>query len=137
MAHHAEAERISREEGRGSAALWFGILGGPIAWVLHMTIGYSLEEWFACSPSTSSPGRVLGMDVRAMAVVITVVFGAIALAAGAVSLRCFARSSREDEGSTRARWMAIVGLMNSGLYLLIILGGFGPAVLLQVCEASP
>jgi hypothetical protein len=33
--------------------------------------------------------------------------------------------------------MAVVGLMNSGLYLLIIMGGFGPAFILQVCEVSP
>jgi hypothetical protein len=103
-----------------------------------MVIGYSLEEWFACSPSTTSPGEVLGMDVRSVAIVITIVFGTVAAAAGLVALRHLRRAPRPgDEGPMRVRWMAIVGLMNSGLYLLIILGGFGPAFILQVCEVSP
>jgi hypothetical protein len=140
MAHRAEAEakRITRAEGLGSAGLWFGVLGGPIAWVFHMVIGYSLEEWFACSPSTTSPGEILGMDVRSIAILITIVFGAVATAAGLVALRYLRRApGPRDEGSMRGRWMAVVGLMNSGLYLLIILGGFGPAFILQVCEVSP
>jgi hypothetical protein len=141
MGHAAEAEakRISREEGFGSAGLWFGVLGGPIAWVFHMVIGYSLEEWFACSPSATSTGEILGMDVRSVAILITIVFGAIAASAALVSLLHLRRASSSDEDarSRRVRWMAIVGLMNSGLYLLIILGGFGPAFLLDVCEVSP
>jgi hypothetical protein len=140
MAHTAEAEakRISRAEGLGSAGLWFGVLGGPIAWVLHMVIGYSLEEWFACSPSATTPGEILGMDVRSVAIVITIVFGTVAAAAGLVALWYLRRAPRPgDEGPMRVRWMAIVGLMNSVLYLLIILGGLGPAVILDVCEVSP
>jgi hypothetical protein len=137
-AHDSAAEAISRAEGRGSAALWFGVLAAPIAWVLHMVIGYSLEEWFACSPSSITSGEVLGLGVRSVAVLITVVFGAIAVVALLVSWRCFRRVPADDaETSGRARWMAIVGLMNSGLYLLIILGGIGPALLLEVCEVSP
>jgi hypothetical protein len=140
MAHAAEtdAKRISREEGWGSAALWFGVLGGPIAWVLHMVIGYSLEEWFACSPSAGTPGEILGVDVRSVAILITIVFGALAAAAGLVAFLSLRRAPRRDEeGPKRVRWMAIVGLMNSGLYLLIILGGLGPAFLLDVCQVSP
>jgi hypothetical protein len=140
MAHTAEAEakRISRAEGLGSAGLWFGVLGGPTAWVLHMVIGYSLEEWFACSPSATTPGEIVGMDVRSVAIVITIVFGTVAAAAGLVALRYLRRAPRPgDEGPMRVRWMAIVGLMNSVLYLLIILGGLGPALILDVCEVSP
>lgn len=131
------SELITREESRGSAALWFGVLGAPIAWVFHMTIGYSLEEWFACSPSTSSPGEILGVDVRAWAIGITVVFAAVALAAGLVAARCWRRAKEDGGTGGRARWMGMVGVMNSALYLVIILGGLGPALLLSVCEASP
>jgi hypothetical protein len=140
MAHRAETEarRISREEGLGSAGLWFGILGGPIAWVLHLLIGYSLEEWFACSPSATTRGEVLGMDVRSVTVLITIVFGTVAAAAALVALRYLRRAPRPgDEGPMRVRWMAVVGMMNSILYLLIILGGLGPAFILDVCEVSP
>ena len=131
------AERITRDESRGSAALWFGVLGAPIAWVLHMTIGYSLEEWFACSPATSTPGQILGVDVRVWALGITVLFAAIAVAAGLVAARCWRRAKDGGDAGNRARWMGMVGMMNSALYLVIILGGLGPAFLLSVCEASP
>jgi hypothetical protein len=138
MAQAKEAERITRDESVGSAALWFGVLGGPIAWVLHMTIGYSLEEWFACSPSTSTPGEILGSSVPTWAIAITVAFALVASAAGLVAFRCWRRSEPADGAvAGRARWMGMVGLMNSGLYFLIIIGGLGPALMLQVCEASP
>jgi hypothetical protein len=42
-----------------------------------------------------------------------------------------------DEATTRARWMALAGIMNSILYLIVILASFGPPLLLDVCEVSP
>jgi hypothetical protein len=33
--------------------------------------------------------------------------------------------------------MALAGIMNSVLYLIVILASFGPPLLLDVCEVSP
>jgi len=118
-------------------ALWFSVLAAPIAWVFHLVIGYSLEEWFACSPSATDIGRVLGMSVSSVAIVITVLFGLVAIAGAAVGLRCLRTIPEDAPYSARARWMAIVGIMNSVLYLAIIVGGLGPALILQACEVSP
>ena len=122
-----------------SALLWFGVLGAPAAWALQLTLNYSLEEWFACAPSTTATGEVFGYGVPTVALVVSSILGAVAVAAGLVSLSCYRKIANgdADEISTRARWMALAGIMNSVLYLIIIVASFGPPLLLDVCEVSP
>ncbi len=122
-----------------SALLWFGALGAPIAWALQLTINYSFEEWFACAPSTTEPGRVLGVEVPTLAVAVSLVLGAVAVAAGVAAFSCHRKLSAavSDEVTTRALWMARAGIMNTALYLIIIVASFGPPLLLDVCEVSP
>jgi hypothetical protein len=138
MAQRTAAEEISRSESKGSWKLWFGALGAPTAWITHLVVGYTTEEWFACSPSVTNPGEILGLTVQQFAVIITVIAGTVAVAAGIVSLSCLRRIQlTETPESRRAKWMAIAGIMNSVLYLLIILGGTAPALILDICETSP
>ncbi|HYI45805.1 MAG TPA: hypothetical protein VE174_10160 [Actinomycetota bacterium] len=134
-----DAKTITKREASGSALLWFGVLGGPAAWVVQLSINYSLEEWFACSPGSATSGLILGMRVPAIAFVVTGALAALALAAGIVSVGCFrkTRGARDSEVGSRARWMALAGIMNSVLYFIIILASFGPPILLGVCESSP
>lgn len=121
-----------------SALLWFGVLGAPSAWAIQLTLNYSLEEWFACAPSTTDPGRVLGASVPTAALLTSSVLTVIAVAAGIVSLSCYRKiSANGDAVAQRAKWMAVAGIMNSVLYLIIILASFGPPLLLDVCEVSP
>jgi hypothetical protein len=121
-----------------SGLLWFGVLGGPVAWTTQLIVNYSLEEWFACAPSTTAPGEVLGLEVPTAALIVSAALTAIAVAAGIVSVRCY-RDIRGngDEVVTRQRWMALAGIMNSVLYLIVILASFGPPLLLEVCKVSP
>ena len=137
MRDAAVAKGISRREGRGSALLWFGVLGGPIAWFTQLALNYSIEEWFACSPGTGTRGIVLGFEVPSVAFAVTGALAAIALVAGIVSASCYRRIRNDDEISSRARWMALAGIMNSVLYFIIILASFGPPAILGVCEGSP
>ena len=139
MSAHAQAERISRRESVGSWRLWFGVLAAPIAWVVELLANYSLEEWFACAPSTRSRGEVMGLGVDTVALIITSVLAAVAVAGLLVSLGCRRALRASTEGNTdqRARWMALAGIFNSALYLVIILVSFGPPVLLDVCRTSP
>ena len=134
------AESISRREARGSALLWFGVLGGPVAWVTQLALNYSIEEWFACSPGTGTTGIVLGFRVPEVAFAVTGLLAVVALAAGIVSISCYRKirtRNGSDEIAGRARWMAIAGIMNSILYFIIIVASFGPPILLRVCETSP
>ena len=117
--------------------MWFGVLGGPIAWFTQLALNYSIEEWFACSPGTGTRGIVLGFEVPSVAFVVTGVLASIALVAGIVSAACYRKIRNGDEISSRARWMALAGIMNSILYFIIILASFGPPAILGVCESSP
>lgn len=122
-----------------SALLWFGLLGAPAAWAIQLTLTYSLEEWFACSPSTTDEGLVLGASVPTVALVISVSLALVAVAAGLAALTSYRKvaNGNGDEVKTRTLWMARAGIMNSILYLIIIAASFGPPLLLDVCELSP
>jgi hypothetical protein len=149
MRAEREARTITRREAgavstgpqskRGSLLLWFGVLGGPIAWTAQLLLTYSLEEWFACSPAALDRGEVLGVQVPDVALLITVSLALVAVLAGIVALSCYRRLRNEpaDETRSRARWMAVAGIMNSILYLIIILASLAPPFLLRVCESSP
>ncbi|HWL65822.1 MAG TPA: hypothetical protein VNP73_07600 [Actinomycetota bacterium] len=138
MAQVPAAEAVSRAEGRGSVALWFGVLGAPIAWVIQLLLDYSLEEWWACSPATSTVGRVVGLPVGTAALLVSGLLTIVAVVAGLVSVRCYKKiSKRTDEASSRALWMALAGIMNSILYLGLLIASFAPPILLGTCESSP
>lgn len=134
------AEAVTRREGRGSVLLWFAVLGAPAAWAAQLLVNYSLEEWFACAPAVTAEGRVIGVAVPTFALVVTIGLTLLATSAGSVALSCLRRIQAHDGDthvSQRARWMAIAGVMNSVLYLLLIVASFGPPLLLDVCRTTP
>lgn len=133
------AEDISRRESTGSFLLWFGLLGAPLAWVTQLLVNYSFEEWFACSPAAAERGEVAGLSVTTAALLVTALLTAVALAAGAVSLRCLRRIPRSEDSATsgRARWMARAGIMNSVLYTVALFVSFAPPLVLEICRSSP
>lgn len=133
------AEQITRGESRGSWLLWIAVLTGPLAWLLHLSVNYSLEEWFACSPATQTPGEILGLSVDTVALVVNALLAAATLGALLVAVSCWnkLRSKRNGDDITRAGWMALAGIMNSVLYLIIILFGFAPPFVLGICEVTP
>lgn len=130
---------ITRRETRGSALLWFGVLGAPTAWALGLLSGYSLEEWFACSPAATDQGEVLGLGVRALGLVIPIAMTGVAVAAGLVAGRCLRAIPKQpgDHITARARWMAWAGIFNSVLYGLAIAVTVAAPLLLGVCETTP
>ena len=135
----AAAEQISREEGRGSLALWFAVLGSPLAWGGHLVVNYSLEEWFACSSSAEDRGEVLGLSVDAFSLLFNSAMLAIAVASGLVALRCWRklRGGDADERSQRAAWMAFAGVVEASLFVGIIILGYLPVLSLETCNYTP
>ena len=136
------ARAITRAETRQSWALWFCVLGSPLAWAGHLVMSYSLEEWFACSPSAGRPGEILGFGVDTVAVVVNLATAAVAAASGLFAFTCRQRLSRPGAGDggerlDRARWMAFAGIVEGVLFLGIILFGFVPPFMLGVCETAP
>jgi hypothetical protein len=143
------AEEISKDERRRSVALWFAVLGSPLAWVGHLGGNYSLEEWFACSESAHHQGEILGVGVKAVSLVFNSAMVAIAALSGLVAYTCWKKlrggggedQNGDDQGrgdqTERARWMAFAGMVEGGLFLGIILLGYLPLLTLDVCETAP
>ncbi|MGH9279554.1 MAG: hypothetical protein ACRD12_15810 [Acidimicrobiales bacterium] len=137
---HEAARQIDKEESRGAAALWFGVLGSPLAWAGHLAVNYSLEEWFACASSTSTRGKVLGLSVDTASIIFNTAMAAVALASLMVALSCRRKLRRvegDDERIDRARFMALAGVVEGALFLGIILLGYLPPFLLDTCEMAP
>ena len=125
-----------------SKALWFGVLAGPLLWAAQLAVNYQWEEFEACSPSSTHRGEVLGIGVRAWVMMVNGVVAALTLTALAVAIRCWRRTSVVPVGGVlttehrrdTAHWMALAGIANSLLFLLMIVVGFGPAVILKTCQ---
>jgi hypothetical protein len=136
-------EEISKDERRRSVLLWFGVLGSPLAWIGHLGVNYSLEEWFACSESAHDKGEILGVGVKTISLVFNSAMVAVAVLSGLVALTCWRKlkaqegNENDDERLERARWMAFAGVVEAGLFLGIILLGYLPSLMIDVCETTP
>jgi hypothetical protein len=125
-----------------STALWFGVLAGPVLWFFQLYVNYQWEEVLACSPSATDPGEVLGMSVRTWILLVNTAVTAVALVALAVSVRGYRRTGPVEEGGVRttehhrevAHWMAFAGIVNTVLFLLLIVGQYAPPILLDPCQ---
>jgi hypothetical protein len=135
--HHVRD--ITRRESRGSAALWFGVLGSPVAWLGHLILNYSLEEWFACSPATTDRGEILGFSVDQVSWTLNSLMALTAAAAGVSALASWRRLRRASDGDVleRERWMAFAGMVEGVIFVGAILLGYLPPLLLDTCATSP
>lgn len=127
---------VTKRERGGSAALWIGVLTGPIAWSLQMLVGYNLEE-IACRPGSGGDRLILGAGIGPIIVWMTIALIAITVGAGLLALRCLHRIEEIDEvAATRARWMARVGLIVSGFFAFMLLLGMFAPFFFETCEPS-
>ena len=134
------ARTITAAETTRSWSLWFAVLGSPLAWFGHLVVNYSLEEWFACSPSAEHQGEILGLSVRTVALLFNSAMVVGAAASGLVAFSCWRRlrlAGGGDERLDRARWMAFAAIVEAVLFVPIILLGFVPPLLLHICEVAP
>ena len=139
MSIDRDVRDITRRESRGSAALWFGVLGSPVAWLGHLLLNYSLEEWFACSPATTDKGEILGFTVSQVSWTLNSLMALTAAAAGLISLASWRRLRRASNGDVldRERWMAFAGMVEGVIFVGAILLGYLPPLLLDTCASSP
>ena len=107
--------------------LWLGILAGPVAWALDLTMSYAVVKWVCAARTT----YVLPT--------ITIFAMAIVCAGAAVSWRAFKHTASDvptDGGQPRqrARFMAILGLILAALFALQILTTTIPQVAIDACQ---
>src|SRR5437773_7439984 len=114
-------------EHRGIGWLWFGILAGPLAFLLNLQLSYMLVQ---------------PVCVTAHHLVLHLVpVGAILLAvSGGVSAWRNWRRTGQAESSMaggvlpRSRFMAGVGLLTSGLFIIVIVAQWLPNFMLTPCQ---
>jgi hypothetical protein len=139
MSIDQDVRDITRRETCVSRALWFGVLGSPVAWLGHLLLNYSLEEWFACSPATTDRGEILGFSVDQVSWTLNSLMVLVATAAGLTALASWRRLRRASDGDVleRERWMAFAGTVEGVIFVGAILLGFLPPLLLDTCVTSP
>jgi hypothetical protein len=136
------AKRVSvddppREASRRSLLLSAGVLVPPAAWAVGLFALYMLEDFIACTPAAELPGIILGFGVRSIALFLTALLAAATAGAGVTSLVLLLKMRSDpvrSTGATRERWMAVAGIMNSVLFLSIILLNLVPPLLLGACQ---
>jgi len=113
---------------RGVLELWAGFLLGPTAWFVHLSLSYFLAE-----TRCEDPWNVTFL-------LASVVFGIVALTGGWFAWNNYDRTGREwprgeeDGVLIRSRFLAIVGLLLSGLSLLAIAAQTIPMLVLTPCS---
>jgi hypothetical protein len=107
--------------------LWTGILAGPVAWALDLSISYALVKW-ACSNQREALLR--SMTPAAL----VVVAGGAVLSLMAVQQTAGDTPTDGGNPRQRARFMAILGLTSCALFALAIVAGAIPRWMLDACQ---
>jgi hypothetical protein len=108
-------------------ALWAGILAGPVAWALDLTVSYAIAKWVCMSQRAG--------------VLHAITLAALALVCAGAALSWIALQRTADDVPTdggrprqRARFMAILGLSTCALFALQILAGAVPHWMVDACH---
>ncbi len=114
-------------------SLWFAIVGAPLAWVMQLTVN-SVLAGNACYPHDVPLAQPAWPDLLWLSGAVEVVALLVCVAAGATAWRNWRRSSAEVPGGARelvasgdgrTRFMAMVGMLCSGLFLVATTIAFG------------
>jgi hypothetical protein len=107
--------------------LWSGILAGPLAWALDLTVGYAIVKW------TCNSQRAVVLRAITPAALLIVGLGAIA---SYVALQQTKGDEPTDGGRPRqrARFMALLGLTLCAFFALTIVALAIPKWVLDVCD---
>jgi hypothetical protein len=132
-------KQAERSQGIPSAALWFGVLGGPAAWSAQVLLNYNAEDLVACSPATQVPATILGVSATVVVQLVNLVCALATLVAGIVAFIAWRRLKPRSSSSLadRPEWMARAGIMVSILFFVMIGMGFAGPLLLETCQRSP
>ncbi len=122
-------ESVERDQRRGGVdwSLWFGVLGAPLAWSLHLLVSYTLV------PPICWDGGIIALHLISLAL------AAVALAAGLIAWREWRQtraSGQEDIHGTGSRpgFMALFGVFASVIFFVGILLIWAPIFVVNPCE---
>lgn len=123
---------------RDTRRLWVGMLTGPAAWAIQLVVNAEVEE-FSCAPAVRNQGVIWGIGVETIILSVTVILSLATVAAGILSYTSWRKYVKMKDSSAGqvATWMSVVGMMASVLFLIIIVLGVAPPVVLSVCQTAP
>jgi len=107
-------------------ALWFGLLGAPVAWSLQELINVSLAGQ-ACFPRDTPLAMPLFEHLSRISVGVAAVAFVVCVVAGVVAYAVWQKTRNEKPGDAhqllgsgdgRTRFMAMAGMMTSGLFAI-------------------
>ena len=127
------------------SALWFGLFGAPAAWAVQLISNYALNAHFCYPGDTPLASPDFG-GVRAVGLVMSAVLLVVAAAALAVAMRSWRRTRQEgrrnrspdhhetvEVGEGRTRFMAMAGILVSGIFLFGVLMNGLPLIAMPGC----
>lgn len=127
-----------------NALLWFGVLGGAVAWTLQF-----VANLFFTFAECDQPVQRWMLPVHSWEVALSALAVAVGVSAIGVSLMIFVRTGRVDDVSAKERegmgtqpplgrihFLAMIGLLVNFLALAIILMTGVGAPLLPICQQS-
>lgn len=124
--------RVSPRVGTiGGLLLWFAVLGGAIAWAIHLFAAWSMDELACAGGHQNLSGFPLSAAVG-VAVAVPGLVAAAALVASCLALRRTGAvpAGVEQRSVGRAQLLAVIGVFLNILSLsIIVLGGVATLVL--------
>lgn len=122
----------------GMLALGFGIVGAPLAWNIELLAGAALSG-HQCFPRYLPLAVPLWTGTWGFLLATSVVAIVMGIAAGLVAWRSWRRTRDEKPGSVhggegRTRFMAMCGLLSSGLFLVALVFTLAAIVLVPLCS---
>jgi hypothetical protein len=123
-------------------ALWFGLFGAPLVWSIQLMLNYGLVA-YSCFPGSEPRSTPLFGGLRTTVLIAGVVALAIALAAGVTAWRSWRATRHEhpggqeyllEAGEGRTRFMALAGMLVSGLFVLGVIMNAIPLFIVPLCR---
>jgi hypothetical protein len=118
----------------GGFLTWFGVLGGAMAWAVHLFVAWGTDE-LTCQTGRT---RIDGVPLRAVVGAGVVLPALVTMAALAVAWTVWRRIDRAtkdgDRRLERAGMLALIGLCANALFLAIILAGGAAVLVLEPCQ---
>ena len=110
-----------------SRRLWLAIIIGPVAWLIYLQTAYALVPGACRRPMG-------GMIARLAAGVLALALSTAGLATAWQAWRRLDRTGAATATVTaRARFMALTGIGTSALFVLVVVAGMLPLLLLAPC----
>src|SRR3954467_14940571 len=115
------------EHGSASLGLWWSFWAGFVAWGLDLGISYVLEQ-HSCSTGHYYVLHVTSLVCFAMAL--------SGIATGYKEFKLLPENTREEGGShfERALFQAVMGMVFSASFAVVIIAGSVPRWILRPCE---